>query len=864
MRFTPSNTYNILADSASKTLQWDVWIKTVATLSASLTAGSWTSVSDYVIGDIPDLSSQVEYELGQFTSNNVTLDMHNISYWKTFFVPTYTDYYECKIQLTLKDGSLIAPDGITAFSGFIDTNSIVYDAYNDKTSFTIRTLLDNANSLGSEEMLTKYVSHNPSSMCANSIAFQNIRGLYLDSTKLYYDPLSYDIRPKEGIHKIVCIAKPYPSGTWGDITVSFDDGDVTYLPDTSPNNSYPIYNADRTQGIILSHNGYSSFSLTSLQEDYFIVLDKDEVLPWQWPINQNEKQLLETLLPKIGVTQINFDELSLSSYDNSRRFSIISNLNSALTSTNNSTKTLAIAANQSNSSIFYGYGSDIYEYSLTASNNRINKRVSLTAGQQVTKLIWDNNWCELWWTFEPITSNTQGYIGYWKRDTNLSATTGQVNAYWYNFEVMDNDLTNYNAIYADATLNKVMTLYPNVIVGNRLTVSAAIAYGTEIILDTFACQRNGNYYFYPTRNVTDYRFSEVYWSDAANRWVSSGQQANLNLIAGTPAINTGMHNGSYNQKDGIVFWDFNYWLWDQSRIYGNQYTVGTVTAITSHTNNIKVGKLYYDPAYYAASKTYYTLTTKNNVSIASITGKNFTNLYGYSATASEYYNGTSVTACGWTSMQSTKNGVYGVDEFGLLFQHSPEIEMYVNKTEFNQMTLFQILQQLLNQYNLVAIFRSDKSVYIYRRSDQGGTPVTTGSTFQIETGDTTQVIQKVKYIPVFDEITISNTKESAVYNGNGFDEIQLGIVKKLDVTSDMLPKNILKDLAYNLYQFYSVQRDMLSIELAGLTKFEYEPFDNCNIDYSDIDINETTTGDGFPIYNITYMQNGNMKLDILI
>jgi len=219
MRFTPTEKYSVYANSQFKTLDWKVYLKKTNTLNESLTTGTWLDVTHW-IQDIPDLTSNIEYEVGQFTSDNISLVGLGVLDWKENVFDGNTRI-ECKITYTLGRGTDTCTDSPIVFSGWVDTDAIEYNELANTVSFNVYTVQDYGTRVPAEYLSTKYINA--------SLENGTVSGSYLFETEgIYVKDCNYEnlLPLKVGVHTLEYKSEEVTERAGDDLLISGTFGPI--------------------------------------------------------------------------------------------------------------------------------------------------------------------------------------------------------------------------------------------------------------------------------------------------------------------------------------------------------------------------------------------------------------------------------------------------------------------------------------------------------------------------------------------------------------------------------------------------------------------------------------------------------------
>jgi hypothetical protein len=170
---------------------------------------------------------------------------------------------------------------------------------------------------------------------------------------------------------------------------------------------------------------------------------------------------------------------------------------------------------------------------------------------------------------------------------------------------------------------------------------------------------------------------------------------------------------------------------------------------------------------------------------------------------------------------------------------------------------------VLRAFSLLGNINSYKKANVYRRSDASGVPVTTGNTLTATIVDTASLMQVISAYGPVEWVEVTNGNVTSSYDGTTWNRKTSTQTKKLSINNVYIPDLIVDDITFYLYQFFKTKRDRYVIGV-GTPSFQFEPFDNCNMTYTTTKIQKTITGDGYPLYAVSYQADGSMEIEVLI
>jgi hypothetical protein len=850
MRFTPTDNFNLITNAAFKTLAWIPYVKVSTTASESIDNGAWIDVSNYVAQDSIGTKSQIEYELGQFSIDSKSVTAVDINYWKTniFTASNLSDatkYIEMKFMVYLSMLSLNS-ETIGTFSGFVDKTTIKYNEDGDAVTFLVMTLDNNLVKIPGETYNTQPFT---TSSGVTGVFLANIPGVIV--TNVSCSSATSNTILDKGVHTLKC---NYNSEEF--ISFTLDNGAPIYesfistsidiidlLPPYLIYSSSVNYSYIPTMSIIIADEFHksmsifvesSSLSMGSTSQD--ILITDDTIYPKVWYQNIWIYKALKDLYVAGGVVDFTFDDFKLRTYDGRQIFSFLE----IPIGDSYYGKPSAISHDATNNLFWIGIQDRIYTFdSTTHLYVYIN---TVPTGYVIVRLWAEDSATGFIWAVARdaagahkiirIIISTSALTSYTITRTNTTAGGEK------NFAISLSTVR--NIYYLSTTLGEcafdltTLTEYNN---------SVTIIYAQSF---PGVCDEDGNYYYQNESNPG--RFQRVKYSagfvadyidtDIPNEVVNAVYSLTLQLWFGCAYTTSGWR---------LFCWDTS---GTTTSILATQTSGGSVPAWVDLVADEGVGWIYClnitsDPLPVATS------FARTNGDIYELTGDiipigyNFDNAY-------------SSHVC----YDTIGNRLVGfLNPTGILFQYCTYATMYIgSELVGTSKTYFDMIGAILKAYNLIANMRFDKSVYVFRRGDDFGTPISQSNNLTVTTNEVTDVhVDIVKYAAV-DYVTVSNNTDSITFNDFGFNVYKLSSQRILELSNELLPTNILKDIAYYLYQFYRTDKILYTVT-CNTSPFQYEPFDGCIL---------SLTGNKIPIAGSGIVmaagndEFGDVTLDVLV
>lgn len=845
MRFTPTSTYTTYANAISPSLMWNAYFKNVTALSESLDSGSWTDVTDYIPNGNFSFKSSTEFEIGQYKSDSVSVTALSVSYWKnnvftTSFLGDSTQYIEFKFTLRVGLNDSFASDIVIPFSGFVDRNTIAYSETSDTVSFSVYT----ADSYLSKIIGERYTMQNIRPdvySTTDGLVLMNIPGVWVTNAT-GSTPL------KQGVHTL----------TWdfisGSAAIKLDDGNNVTIA-TASNNTYSVPNRNSTQQVTVATN-YLFFVTGSYTQD--LIMTGSAVYPATWNQRIWIYKALKDLYGYAGISNYTFDNFRIKTYDGRKILSYY-DIPPGDTFYND---VLCLDYVSGSKDLWLGIGDKIYKRNMV--DNTYTNYSSGSSGYNIVRLftnhINDNK-------VYAIGKNSSNAVKIFKLNVSSSVyTTSSLSGRGTTDTTIHFAGTNYAYIptgsastsgslyYLGSTDKKVKFFDLNTFAETDTGyVLSSSFYGTASNV-LYACagwSSGSHYYCQSDLGTSNYQLHRVYCSGS---WTSE-------VMLGTPSttilnpLKSGVWNPAERRFIGTVPLSIT-----AADVYGDGNVYGIFT--------VNVGANSYGELFATASSnhTYFNGATYlfdiNNKRYASLTGSAVTNSLAYFTTMS-FSNGDSLHYGQKSFYAGSEDKFFGVTRLNnLLYEFSATSSMYIDtELKGTDESLFDMLTKILKAYNLVGSVNANKKVYIYRRGDDTGAPITITSGSTITHDLISDIIENVNKFAKISYIKVSNDDNSTTYDGTNFDSVVLRDVRSLELSNELLPTVLLNDIAYYFYQFFKTNRTLYRVELPFLPLFNLEPFDGVTLSLPTRNINVSGAG---VIYSVDNKNDGTTILEILI
>jgi len=843
MKLTASNTFNMLARGGSKVLQWKFYIRFVGTLNQALNLSNWTDVSSKVIEEEIEIAHKIEYEHGQFTCDSLLVRARDVAYWRDLIfrdgVTTNPGQYaEFKVEFKLGDGTAFASDTLYMFAGFIDYVGITFDELNDECTFKAFTAEDLAGTIAAERISAQYLHPNIDGFKTTGLVLPNIPGLYVKNAAVAPRPLSV------GVHTITYQvngglqqAKLDNCTVWKTL-VQGDNvlGDVDNSSGDTQRVTMHVFNT-----VALSTS-------TAALTDSLIILQANTVLPRQFYQNTSMKFLLRKIYELIGIDTVNFDSMTLNSYDGNAKMSF---LEIPPADSANSLPRGAMATNGTD--IFVGVGNVVYKRTMATEIYTVVTTVP--AGNVIWKLFYNARKNFLWTLYGPpggggesggpdtisMTVRLNNLIG-----ADIYGEAGPVTMYADAYEMIDYNYTgssyHQSVLYVEPGSSSLREIVWNgTDFAPGLTLFTIGFTGSAFPRHIY---RTGATIKFTTTNTADnYQLLTI---NSVNAWVSGSTETGPATVGRAFAFNSVDSRIYRFMSDGSLNWHSE-----------NNATATTISGISVGTNN------YWALGYLSDGRA-----------------------YGYAQNTSDlkwgFFSVTSGVISWLARDPSLQPGIFpqlphpastvliagryfGLSNGGTMFMYATILNLYVGLADFSGLSVRDALSSILKAGNLVATNSATKSAFVYRRGDLSGIPQTTGNILTLNISDAGQIEEELSVYQSYGLVVVSSQSLSETYDGQSFGASQLSNVPRIEINNKYIPDLLIRDMTYYFFQFFRYARRMVRVTMPVEPLFQYEVFDAANVNFlSPLKLQRIISGVNTPIYAMRYLYNGSMAIECLV
>ncbi len=834
MKFTASDKFLAFALGTAKTLQWKVYAKKTTVLNASLSAPTWVDCSPYIVG-IPTAKSSIEYDTAQYTLDKIGLAGKDIAWWKAN-VFNASAYIEVKLQMTLGLGLDSATDECLTFTGFVDTGDPQgepqYDELNDSVSFSVYSAEDIGDRMSVLQINTQYKRIGVDGGTAAGVVLPVIPGLYVVNANVTTHVLQM------GLHTI---AYQYNAGA---PQAKLDDGDYIVLPVT---NGLEDLKSKDGQWVTVYVNSETPTQLSTSAEDlvdYVIVKTYGATLPQQPYFGLSIRAWLKLFYSYIGIDTVVFDSLQLNTHDARK---VVSWLDSP--PMDPTVVGMRSSLVSDGTYLYIAIGALVYRRAMTPDETYTLVATLSTVGETTVTRMWYNTRNNDLWFFYTnsidgdclrryqITPQTLG------SQVVLHATPGNIGI--YSIDLVDYNYTGTSYKYG------VMFMYPESGVSIRFCDGASISVAHYWSAGESCIREFSDFFFHYLSNswwfLLDTTGTNIYKAltlDASGAFVVDSVNGPT-VRSSWPTYAAGVYSAAEDRIYYLVSGLSGHA--SQIRYHGRDDASDDLTldSVSYHPDSQMFA--YFSGVVY--------MSLSNNILYGSNTGTLYTIVANFVTAIDD------IVLTEYTALVSHGSALYGLDKWSRLYRYSPIISMYADMGKIEDITIRAAINKILAGYNLLATISPVKTALVYRRADDSGVVVNSGSTLTITVNEASQILQSSRKYASVQLVSVSNGVTTSTYDGTHFDGGMLGYGRKIEISNDILPANILKDLAYWMFQFFSVDRDLYTLSLGLVPLFQYEPFDAVSVVFATTKIQKTALG---VIYGATYAEDGSMTVEALL
>ncbi len=803
MRFSPTDKYLMYARSAAKTVRWYAYFRIVSALNEGLATGTaWIEAGDHLT-EVPDFTSMVEHDLGQFSTDSITMVGKGIDWWETTFfaAASETDYIEFKVLFGLGGHPDWCTDTAVTFSGFVDHVKRKKTEADDSVTFSVFTCQDMGDRIPAEVLAIQPINLDIDTHGTSGLALTELPRIYVKDANLAGVPLVV------GSHTVTY---NYDSGS---PTIRLDDGEATALAsgDTT------IYNADLSQAVKIYTIDNAQVPRAAQEISvYIVVLTQGNTLPYAWPHYMSVKSVLTRIHTLIGIDSVTWGALTLPTFDGSAKVSFLDQ------PPEDNTYASRWALQTDGTDLWVGVGNKLYKR--TMSTGAYTLKATLTTGYVITR-IWYDAGGYVWVYAQESETNTAGHL---LRHTIAAPANSSEIALTGSTRYAIDFLPGRGIVYVNASAKSVREV-------PSATMTDTLVYANTDMGYTGAYGPDGSYLFVRSGHVfvQTYTLTASYYHDiyeAAGTWTDDGQVLTLAESYQVAAFHA--------SEDRVYYVSYT-----DHKIKSHTCTSATRTDVLT----LSQSDTLIEAMYYGNSRVYF--TTPAGGALYSAASNAATLLSSTPRTFSKYY------------ALAYIDRLYGLDEAGRLFQYHTTLAMYIKNARFDGDTVTGAMRRILTSFMLAGNVRSTKSAFIYPRTDAAGALVTTGSSVTITEGEACDITEEREYVSAAQLVEVSNSETRYTYNGTDWNAMVLSTARTVSLSSDLIPSEIAQDLCFQMWQFFKVAHHLVTATLTSQPYFQYEPFDGAALTVSGNKVPVTANG---VIYGTTAQRDGSTIFRVLV
>ncbi|MDP1675654.1 MAG: hypothetical protein Q8L88_02220 [Bacteroidota bacterium] len=782
MRITATEQFLMAARAAGRTVEPKISIKKTASRSELLSAGTWIDVTDYISKkNIPTVQNDLEINLSQFSANSISLTGLDISFWDANYF-NYANFLEVKFEYIL---SGLTSEAVPVFAGWIKKkkSSFVVKRFErpNTVTFDVWSYADYADEIHASSLVAQYIEDDIDDSGTDGLVLPHIRNLFVTDANITLFVM------KKGIH----IISYQIAGA--NKQAKLDDGEWTTL--TVPGYT-DLPNGDITQKIKV----YARPNVPTVGEfsDDIIVDTPTDAFPKNWYSSISAQFLLLKLFEKSGIATLSVDTLEYPTFDGNPKVSFLDVVPNDISLSKNRD---AIVGD--GTYLYFGVANKFYRRNMNSGVYTLKQ--TLASGANILKMECSAANDHIW----IFCSNGYLYRYTISTDTLSAAVNLTTNVHYGTVLVAD-----FPKLHSAG--NEYCIVYNNFSTGKIRRVDGASLADTEIGTGTGyylggAFFENGTYRYW-IQHGSGYR--QWQWNGSADdTWQDNGTVLTLTYAYDAFAYHPG--------EARIYFLDLDAStpiIKSHTLSSATESTIATLGAVTDNFNNNV--RMYYSAVYGAV---FVGLSDKNLRKIISnaqtIIYPNIQNRF--------------------STFVDHNSRLYGVDIYGRLYHYADVVALYVETADFEGMTVRGAIDFVCSSYNLVYKISSTKSARVQRRSDENGDVITSGSSIALTSDNLKDVSDDSFYGDAYDIIKVSNTLREVNYDGSIYDAVAFDQEKVFPLESALIPDEILEDLAFNLYPFFSVHHKVC-VAPSPAALMQYECLDGATIVHTGkMTLNET-------------------------
>lgn len=848
MKAAVSELHKALVAGSGVVGQWSIYARTVSTLSTALGSGTWTNLTSRTVG-IPDINTAIEYEVGQFSSDQISLTLTDLPFIKSDIFPssTLTDatkYIEFKLEWQVQNGSVVS-----MFYGFADKESIEYQIDKGIVRVQIMTPQDIGQRIAAENLTTQYKV--PKIDGTNDgLRLMMIPGLYVIDAAV----TSYVLQV--GVHDI-----EYENGK-----ARLDSGDWVNVPGTA--SAFTLASSDELEKITLYKAASVAVHPDDSIKESIIVRTAGDKLPYQWYTNHGLRGVINSAMSNLGISNVTYETLEMPSHDGAETASVLDYPPNDVSVVGDRGPITVDNAGD----IWLTIGNKLYKR--TTSTEVYTLKATLNTGDKVRRM-WYNyrsgDHDDIWMyvengsdtvivLYENTANQTRRYTIATAAD-RVAFTSCHVldynytgTSYRYYFCYTVNPTPAGGGAFLDNGFFRTLTKGT----GTTLTMTTVWSDTKEVI---GSIQANFMY----QKSAGTLRYVEEY-STAGYGYGESTINTSGNWVQNARVFASTSFDG---YLDGLAAY---HPTSDRVYFYAGSATGKVISHPAGSYSETDHHTLVGDPTedfggelIYANGAVYYTTISNSRVYILNISEYDDRNVWKVSGTtASVRVSGgiyTDPNGGFQMAYNSTNGRLYAIGDSGMLHQLGSTVAMFARYADFTDQTITEAFNIIMKTYNLVGTITAEKKGYVFRRAGNTGTLNGTGTTLTVGLNQIESIREKVSAYPKIDLVTIKGYSKSTNYNGTAFDVIPAGDAKEIEVDSPLIPDTLIKHLAKHIYTCFSTTRNVYEVEVA-VPYYEYEVFDNLSFNITAGSDAVSLNKNGV-IISMKYGANGSVEFEMV-
>ena len=793
MRFTPTTNWTNFSNSTVKKMQWKVYLRFNTLRSTTLNGSTWSEITSYVT-EMPDIKTQNEYEIGVFTADSISIKCNNKKYFKDNWFTGSSPYVEIKVTADIINGTTSTSDTPSLFYGFVDLQNINYVTSNDSVEFSAYTIDELASRIPAENYNEQYVAV---ANQTDAIMIPGLPGIYVSNSNVSSYPC------KVGSHTISYTKES------GVVELEFDGGASQTV---SASGQLTLVSSSLDEKVIVQIIFIETFDSSDSISGKFIITSANSAFPQNFIYGKKLSDFITGVISQIGIisADVTIDTSTFTTHDSTNASSFLDVPAFDLT---------AGGARQGVVSdsvyLYFGVGNKIYRKNI--STGVYSLYITLVSYYYVKRIWYSDSSDNLYIVSEDAvnpSSTIKLYI------YNIATSTVVLNTSTH----ADFNSSNYSSSAItpifDSGLGVHGFLYPR-IGTNDLRFQPVTGSAYNISIGSVSNLTTANYIHH--KDSTSFSAIDIFYS-----YVVSGSHGSglINFFSAT-TYGVVLGYGGFNStvtcyfSGGAGYLNDYFYYFDSATVAIKRVEVSPATTHATIVTALEMKIGFFE----IVNSIIFANDYKNKI-LYNISGANYTIEEKY-VTVQKH------------SLVYLSDRYYYVDIFWGLFQRYPTLNMVVLLPDYSGLTLRELLSDVCKAYNMTYTITSNKKAYIYRRGTNTGAISTTGNQLDISPSEITDQTRNYKYSSGVELVEVSNGTVTQTYGLTGtgstlaFGVTRFSDARKLTLSNSFIPSNLVDDLCYYIYQYYSIDRDVYDIPIST-SKFEYEPFDGIKF-YTEFD-----------------------------